>query len=148
MKVPTDETLTVVQDKLATDPSLEEHTCIPVGNLMEMQTFCVKATYFRIESYIATRRRPSYGILSPVQANVYMEYFKEMILRSTSLKPSMWLRYVDDTFFLWPHQKNIQVLMNSIYLYNSQWRKNQTKKLSFVDVLITCKDQGFSTSIY
>ena len=38
--------------------------------------------------------------LSPVLANIYMKYFEEMALGSTSLKPSMWLRYVDDTFIL------------------------------------------------
>ena len=45
-KVPTDETLAVVQDKLAADSLLEERTCIPIGNLMEMLTFCVETTYF------------------------------------------------------------------------------------------------------
>ena len=45
-KVPTDETLTVVQDKLAADPLLEERTRIPIDNLMEMLTFCVETTYF------------------------------------------------------------------------------------------------------
>ena len=34
MRIPTDETLTVVQDKLAADPSLEECTCIPIDNLL------------------------------------------------------------------------------------------------------------------
>ena len=71
-KVPIDETITVARDKLATDPSLEEITGIPVDNLMEMLTFCVKTTY-----------------LSPVLAHVYMEYFEEMALKSTSLNPSM-----------------------------------------------------------
>ena len=44
--------------------------------------------------------------LSPVLANIYMEYFEEIALGSPSLKPSIWLRYVDDTFILWPHQEN------------------------------------------
>ena len=55
--------------------------------------------------------------LSPVLANIYMEYVKEMSLGSTSLKPFVWLRYVDGTFILWPHQEDIQILldhMNSI----------------------------------
>ena len=51
-KVPTDETLTLVWDKLATDLSLEECTCISVDNLMEMLTSYVKTTYFRMESDI------------------------------------------------------------------------------------------------
>ena len=45
-KVPTDETLAVVRDKLAADSLLEERTCIPIDNLMEMLTFCVETTYF------------------------------------------------------------------------------------------------------
>ena len=100
-KVPTDETL-VVRDKLAADPLLEERTCIPIDNLMEMLTFCVETTYFEMGSDIY---RQEEGLamcspLSPVLANIYMEYFEEMALGSTSLKPSMWLRYVNVTFIL------------------------------------------------
>ena len=46
-KVPTDETLAVVWDKLAADSLLEECTCILIDNLMEILTFCVETTYFR-----------------------------------------------------------------------------------------------------
>ena len=89
--------LAVVWDKLAADPLLEERTCIPIDNLMEMLT-CVETTYFGMGSDIYQQEE---GLamgspLSPVLANLYIEYFKEMALGSTSLKPSMWLRYVDD----------------------------------------------------
>ena len=100
-KVSTDETLAVVRDKLAADPLLEERICIPIDNLMEMLTFCVETTYFRMESDMYRQEGLAMGSpLSPVLANIYMEYFEEMALGSTSLKPSMWLRYVDDTFIL------------------------------------------------
>ena len=110
-KVPTDETLAVVRDKLSADLLLEEHTCIPIDNLMEMLTFCAETTYFGMGSDIYQQEE---GLamgspLSPVLANLYMEYFEEMALGSTSLKPSMWLRYVDDTFILWPHQEDVQI---------------------------------------
>ena len=101
-KIPTDETLAVVRDKLTADPLLEERTCTPIDNLMEMLTFCVETTYFEIGSDIY---RQEEGLamgspLSPVLVNIYMEYFEEIALGSTSQKPSMWLRYVDDTFIL------------------------------------------------
>ena len=41
--------------------------------------------------------------LSPVVANLFMEVFEERALVSAVLRPRLWLRYVDDTFVLWPH---------------------------------------------
>ena len=38
--------------------------------------------------------------LSLVLDNVYMEYFEQMTLGSTSQNPLMWLRYIDDTVIL------------------------------------------------
>ena len=113
---PTDETLTLVQDKLAAHPLLEKRTCIPIDNLMEMLTFYVETTYFGMGSDIY---RQEEGLamgspLSPVLANIYMEYFEEMALGSTSLKPSMRLRYVDDKFILWPHQEDVQTLLDHV----------------------------------
>ena len=96
-KVPTDETLAVVQDKLAPDPLLEERTCIPIDNLIEMLTFCVETTYFGIGSNIYRQEEglSTGSPLSPVLANIFMDYFEEMALGATSLKLSVWLRYVD-----------------------------------------------------
>ena len=70
-KVPTDETLAVVRDKLAADPLLEEHTCILIDNLMEMLTFCVEITYFWMGSDIYQQEEGlAMGLpLSPVLAN-------------------------------------------------------------------------------
>ena len=152
-KVPTDETLAVVQDKLVADPLLEERTCIPIDNLMEMLTFCVETTYFGMGSDIYWQEGRAMGLpLSPVLANIYMEYFEEMALGSTSLKPSMWLRYVDDTFILWPHQEDVQTLLDHV---NSIWpsikfimEKEQDNKLPFFDVLVTHREQGFKSSVY
>ena len=53
------------------------------------------------------------SLLSPVLANIYMEYFEEMAFGSTSLKPSMWFRYIEDTFILWLHQ-DVQTLLDLV----------------------------------
>ena len=52
MRVSTDEILKVVWDKLTAVILLEEHTCIPIDNLMEMLTFYVETTYFGMRSDI------------------------------------------------------------------------------------------------
>ena len=90
--------------------------------------------------------------LSPVLANIYMEYFEEMSLGSTSRKPSMWLRYVDDTFILWPHQEDIQILLDHVNSIRPSiqftMEKEQDNKLPFLDVLVTRTEQGFRLSVY
>jgi hypothetical protein len=32
-----------------------------------------------------------------------MEHFEKLALDLAQHKPSLWLRYVDDTFLVWPH---------------------------------------------
>ena len=119
-----------------------------------MLTFCVETTYFGMGSDIY-REEEGLAMGSPlslVLANIYMEYFEEMALGSTSLKPSMWLRYIDDTFILWPHQEDVQTLldhMNSIRpSIQSTKEKEQDNKLLFLDVLVTRPERGFRSFLY
>ena len=71
-KVPTDETLSVVRDKLAADPLLEERTGIPIDNLIEMLTFCVETTNFGMgfDIYRQEEGLAMGSPLSPVLANI------------------------------------------------------------------------------
>ena len=66
-----------------------------------------------------------------------MEYFEEMTLGSTSLKPSIWLRYLDDTFVLWPDQGDVQILLDHVNLIQPFLQftreKEQDNKLPFLD---------------
>ena len=43
--------------------------------------------------------------LSPVIANFFMEDFEKRAIEQVPHKPVCWLRYVDDTFVIWPHGK-------------------------------------------
>ena len=68
--------------------------------------------------------------LSLVLVNVYMEYFKEMALRSTS----MWLRYVDGIFLLWPHKEDVQALMDHVNSIQPsiQFTMEKSKAINFL----------------
>ena len=86
-KVPTDETLAVVWDKLAAEPSLKECTCI----------FLCEDNILLIEIWYVPTKKKGLGLdspLSPALVYNYTEYFEEMALGSISGKPSMWLRYI------------------------------------------------------
>ena len=52
MRISTEETLTMVWDKLTADLLLKECTCIPIDNLTEKSTFRVEMIYFGMGSDI------------------------------------------------------------------------------------------------
>jgi hypothetical protein len=41
--------------------------------------------------------------LSPIVSNIFMEHFEKLALDSAPYKPSLWLRFVDDIFVVWPY---------------------------------------------
>jgi hypothetical protein len=41
--------------------------------------------------------------LAPVVRNIFMEHFEEIALDTADHKPAKWIRYIDNTFGLWPH---------------------------------------------
>ena len=73
------------------------------GSMMKMGCLCY--TYFTFDSTIFEQVEGAAmgSPLSPTVVNLYMEAFEERALESAVLCPRVWLRYVDDTFVLWPH---------------------------------------------
>ncbi|XP_074038819.1 uncharacterized protein [Leptinotarsa decemlineata] len=90
---------------------------------------------------------PMGSSLSPVIANLFMMHFEKEALNNARLKPTMWKRYVDDIFIIWPHGK--QELDRFVtYLNNIHPRiqftteREENRQLPFLDLLITRKPTG------
>ena len=64
----------------------------------------------------------------------------------------MWFRNVDDTFILWPHQEDVQILLDHVNSIRPSiqftMEKEQDNKLPFLGVLVTHTEQGFRSSMY
>jgi hypothetical protein len=67
---------------------------------MEVLEVCLRTTYFQVDDkFFQQKDDMSMGSsLSPTVSNNFMEPFEKMALGSAQHKPSLWLRYVDDTF--------------------------------------------------
>ena len=46
---------------------------------------------------------PTGSLLSPITASLFMEDLEVKDMQSAPLRRSLWLRYVDDAFVIWPH---------------------------------------------
>ena len=91
--------------------------------------------------------------LSPVMANLYMEYYESELLPTLPLRPSMWLRYVDDVFAIWPHDQAefpafldaLNALAPSIN-FKVEWGVDGV--LPFLDARVHQMDGRYSFSVY
>ena len=85
--------------------------------------------------------------------NEQIHIFEEKALRSASLQLKMWVRYVDDTFVIWPHGKEE---MNRFHDHlNGQHpaiqftREEEVEgRIPFLDALVERKGSRMKTSVY
>jgi hypothetical protein len=86
--------------------------------------------------------------LSPI----FMEHFEKLALDSALYKPALWLRYVDDTFVVWPHgpEQLHNLLGHRNTLRPSSRFTMETESdnaISFLDVLVIRKETALGTQV-
>ena len=106
------------------------------------------------EFYKQTDGAPMGSPLSSVIANLFMEQFEEQALGSATLKPSLWLRHVDDTFVIWPHGEDaLNTFFNHLNMLHPTIKFTmeieENSSISFLDVLISKRMDGrLSHTVY
>jgi hypothetical protein len=87
------------------DPTVSNYSPLKVDGVMGLLEVCMKTTYFQFADIFHQQKdgMAMYSSLSPVVSNIFMEHFEKVAIDTTDLIPAIWLRYVDDTFVVWPH---------------------------------------------
>ena len=150
--VPLDETIQICLEKLY---SLPDPPTLPRAALHKLLEFATKKSHFLFDDqYYDQIDGVAMGSpLGPVFANIFMCHFEERWVTKGQIRPSLWYRYVDDTFTMFESKDTANEFLQ--YL-NSRHESikftiefEQDNEIPFLDILIKrCPNNTFATSIY
>ena len=124
------------------------------SQIISLLEFCLTHTYFFFQGkyYEQVQGAAMGSPISPLIANIFMEEFEVKALQSFPNPPSLWLRFVDDTFVINKAEHSQDLLLH----INNQdphiqftVEPTQQGSLPFLDTLVTIQpDNTFNTSVY
>ena len=89
--------------------------------------------------------------LGPALANIFVGHYESKLFNKIS-KPTVYCRYVDDTFSLFHKETEFQKFLNCLNLFHPSLKFTNeietNNSLPFLDVLVTKSDNKFITSVY
>jgi hypothetical protein len=145
--VPVEEVLQVIKNKLYMDHTFSERSPLKVDDVMELLEVSMKTIYLQFEDKFYQQKdgMAMGSSLSPIVSNIFMEHFEKLALETADLK----LRYVDDTFVVWPHgpsslQGFLCHLSSVRPAIQFTMEVETNNNLPFLDVLVT----NLSTRVY
>ena len=87
--VPVDPALNIIKDLLEKDDTLKERTVLAVNEIILLLEFCLKNTYFSFQDqfYEQVKGAAMGSPVSPIVANLYMEYLEQKALSTAPHPP-------------------------------------------------------------
>ena len=152
--VPVQPAIQIVKQKLQQDTTLPQRTSMSIAQITSLLEFCLTHTYFLFQGkYYQQAQGAAMGSpISPLIGNIFMEEFEVKALQSFPNPPSLWLRFVDNTFVI-NRAEHSQDLLHHINNQDPHIQftvePTQQGSLPFLDTLVTIQpDSTSSTSVY
>ena len=119
-----------------------------------MAEFVLKNNYFEFDrsvyqqvsgTAIGTKFAPPY-------ACIFMDRLENEFLNTQILKPLMWLRYIDDIFFIWAHsEEELKKFMGELNFFDTNMKftyEYSEKRNSFLDLQVDIVHGKLITSLF
>ena len=153
--VPINPALDIIKQRLAEDEDLHKRTSMNTQQIISLLEFCLNSTSFMFQGqYYQQMEGAAMGSpLSPIIANIFMEHFEKQVLESAPHPPSLWKRFVDDTFVILEttYKEEFFHHINSLdsHLKFTVQNTRDDGSIPFLDTLIKPNNDGsLQTKVY
>lgn len=155
--VPVFETIEIILSKLFPDSSDEYHG-FSRNDFQTLLKLAVEDSYFLFNSklYKQIDGMSMGNPLGPLFANIFLSHFESQWLNDSPVKPLLYRRYVDDTFWIFPENTDITQLLTFMNSRHSNMKFTHELEsnncISFIGLTISHNDcngvHGYLTSVY
>ena len=153
--IPIEPAINIIEQQLKEDKDLHSRTNMKIHHIISLLRFCLNNSYFSFQGrfYQQTEGAAIGSPISPIVANLFMEDLEVQAIRTSPTPPSLWKRFVDDTFTIIKKEDRSSFLqhLNSIH-QNIKFTCKEVRddgSMPFLDILVTPKEDGsLSTSVF
>ena len=127
---------------------------IPTEDLVKMAEFVLKNNLFEFNSKVYQQKSgTAIGTkFAPPYACIYMDEVEQMFLETQDKKPLIWLRYIDDIFFIWTHgEQQLETFLNDLNSFspNLNFTSEKSKKsIPFLDLNVKLVNGKLETDLH
>ena len=127
---------------------------IPMEKLLKMAEFVLKNNYFEFGNKIKKEiSRTSIGTkFAAPCACIFMGDFETEFLEGQHLQPLVWLRYIDDIFFIWNHVKeSLKKFLEEISDFNQYMEftyEYSAENILFLNLKLGLKNAKITTDLH
>ena len=127
---------------------------ISTEDLVKMPEFLLKSNYFEFDRsvYQQVSGTAVDTKFAPPYACIFMDRLENSFLGKQSLKPLVWLRYIDDIFFIWTHsEKELKESMREFNSFDTNIKftyEYSDKKVSILDLQVDIVEGKLITSLF
>ena len=126
-----------------------------IKQIFSLLEFCLKTYYFQFQGRFFEQLQGAAmrSLISPIVANLYMEDFENKAINSAECPPTVWKRYVDDTFVVIEADKKQGFLnhINSVdpFIHFTTEDTGTDGPIPFLDTIVMPQSDGsLLTSVY